>query len=60
MNRSGSMVIKNKTAYDCLMAHPEGANQHLQHGVIAAQRGTTMLSQQCLVLNALVFAYSSL
>jgi hypothetical protein len=54
------MVIKNKAADDRLKAHPKGVNQHVQHGVIATQHGTTMLSQQCLVLNALVCAYPSL
>jgi len=51
---------KNKIVDDRLKAHPKGANQHLQQGVIAAQHGITMLSQQCLVLNALVCAYPSL
>jgi hypothetical protein len=51
-----SMVIKNKAADDRLKAHPKGANQHVQPGVIAARHGTTMASQQCLVLNALVYA----
>jgi hypothetical protein len=50
------MAIKNKAADDRLKAHPKGANQHVQHGVIAARHGTTMASQQCLGLNALVYA----
>ena len=50
------MAIKNKAADDRLKAHPEGANQHVQHCVIAARHGTTMASQQCLVLNVLFSA----
>jgi hypothetical protein len=50
------MVIKNKAADERLKAHPEGANQRVQPCVIAARHGTTMASQQCLVLNTLVYA----
>ena len=50
------MVIKNKAADGRLMAHPKGASQRVQPCVIAARHGPTMASQQCLVLNALVYA----
>jgi hypothetical protein len=39
------MAIKNKAADDRLKAHPKGANQHVQHYVIAVRHGTTMASQ---------------
>ena len=60
MSKSGSLASKNRAADDRLKAHPKGANQRVQLCVVAARHRTTMASQRCLDLNALVCADTSL
>ena len=57
---SGSMANRNRIADGRLKALPKGVNQHAQPCVIAVRHGTTMASQQCLVLNALAYADPSI
>ena len=50
------MAMKNKAADSRLMVHPKGVNQGAQLCVLAVRHRPTMLSQQRLDLNALVYA----